>query len=172
MRLSRIRKVRSRSRWDQRSAVHGDEGTLREGSRMRKCRPCHQLRVMLSYAGDSGPSDVVTFRREDPGCILDLSAEAPHNVHLQLDPYPGRQLGTISPGELSRLLREASLRRVDCGSLVPTLIESELFDTREAHLPVRSRPKKRGPGCFQSANGGPSFSTKYGELPPRCRPSC
>src|ERR1700738_997652 len=51
---------------------------------------------------------------------------------------------------------------VDCGSLVPTLMESELFGYEKAAFPGATKTKA---GLFQAAHGAPIFLDKIGELP-------
>ena len=51
---------------------------------------------------------------------------------------------------------------VDCGSLVPTLMESELFGHEKGSFTGALKSK---PGLFHAANGGTIFLDEIGELP-------
>lgn len=51
---------------------------------------------------------------------------------------------------------------VDCGALVPTLMESELFGHEKGAFTGALKAK---PGLFQAANGGSIFLDEIGELP-------
>ncbi len=51
---------------------------------------------------------------------------------------------------------------VDCGSLVPTLMESELFGYEKGAFTGAMKTKA---GLFQAANGGTIFLDEIGELP-------
>jgi len=51
---------------------------------------------------------------------------------------------------------------VDCGTLVPTLMESELFGHEKGAFTGALKSK---PGLFQAANGGSIFLDEIGELP-------
>jgi DNA-binding NtrC family response regulator len=61
------------------------------------------------------------------------------------------------------LLSKKPFVAVDCGSLVPTLIESELFGYEKGAFTGALRSKE---GLFQSANGGTIFLDEIGELSP------
>src|SRR6201993_268255 len=60
------------------------------------------------------------------------------------------------------LLAKRPFVAVDCGSLVPTLIESELFGYEKGAFTGALRSKE---GLFQAANGGTIFLDEIGELP-------
>ena len=59
-------------------------------------------------------------------------------------------------------LAQAPFVAVDCGALVPTLMESELFGYEKGAFTGATRSK---PGLFQAANGGTLFLDEIGELP-------
>jgi transcriptional regulator with PAS, ATPase and Fis domain len=59
-------------------------------------------------------------------------------------------------------LAEMPFLAVDCGALVPTLMESELFGHEKGAFTGAVKSK---PGLFQAANGGTIFLDEIGELP-------
>jgi len=59
-------------------------------------------------------------------------------------------------------LAQSSFVAVDCGSLVPTLMESELFGYEKGAFTGATKTKA---GLFQAANGGTIFLDEIGELP-------
>ena len=59
-------------------------------------------------------------------------------------------------------LAQAAFVAVDCGSLVPTLMESELFGYEKGAFTGATKTKA---GLFQAANGGSIFLDEIGELP-------
>src|SRR6476620_4896249 len=61
------------------------------------------------------------------------------------------------------LLSKRPFVAVDCGSLVPSLIESELFGYEKGAFTGAVRSKE---GLFQTANGGTIFLDEIGELSP------
>ncbi|MDH3640211.1 MAG: sigma-54 dependent transcriptional regulator [Gammaproteobacteria bacterium] len=52
---------------------------------------------------------------------------------------------------------------INCGALVPTLIQSELFGHVKGSFTTAEKNHK---GCFESAHGGTIFLDEIGELPP------
>lgn len=59
-------------------------------------------------------------------------------------------------------LAQSPFVAVDCGSLVPTLMESELFGYEKGAFTGATKSKA---GLFQAANGGTIFLDEIGELP-------
>ena len=59
-------------------------------------------------------------------------------------------------------LAQSSFVAVDCGALVPTLMESELFGYEKGAFTGATKTKA---GLFQAANGGTIFLDEIGELP-------
>src|SRR3974377_1622351 len=59
-------------------------------------------------------------------------------------------------------LAQTNFVAVDCGALVPTLMESELFGYEKGAFTGATKSKA---GLFQAANGGTIFLDEIGELP-------
>jgi len=60
------------------------------------------------------------------------------------------------------MMAETPFVAVDCGALVPTLMESEMFGYEKGAFTGAMKSKK---GLFQAANGGSIFLDEIGELP-------
>jgi DNA-binding NtrC family response regulator len=60
------------------------------------------------------------------------------------------------------MLAQTPFVAVDCGALVPTLMESEMFGYEKGAFTGAMKSKK---GLFQAANGGSIFLDEIGELP-------
>ena len=73
---------------------------------------------------------------------------------------------SISPGPF----RDKPFIPVDCGSLVPTLIESELFGYVKGAFTGANQSQRTA--CWPSPKAAPCFSTRSANCRSTCRPNC
>ena len=93
--------------------------------------------------------------------IIGKVANSTHPILILGESGTGKELVARSI-HLSGLNREKPFIPVDCGSLVPTLIESELFGYVKGAFTGAVRSKE---GLLQSGEGGTVFLDEIGELP-------
>src|SRR2546427_4942828 len=93
--------------------------------------------------------------------IIAKAAQSTHPVLILGESGTGKEMVARSI-LFSGPFRDKPFIPVDCGSLVPTLIESELFGYEKGAFTGAVRSKT---GLFQSANGGTIFLDEIGELP-------
>ena len=117
----------------------------------------HRPTVDAAAAGFIGSSKKVREMLRLVGRIKDLRMP----VLVTGESGTGKEVVTRAIHDLSSH-PERPFVVVDCGSLVPTLIESELFGHEKGAFTGASGNKQ---GLFQSANGGTIFLDEIGELP-------
>src|SRR5574342_1292783 len=93
--------------------------------------------------------------------ILSKVASSTHPVLIQGESGTGKELVARSI-HFSGSYRDKPFIPVDCGALVPTLIESELFGYVKGAFTGALKTKQ---GLFQAANTGTIFLDEIGELP-------
>ena len=114
---------------------------------------------------DNLPPDSVVF-----GCSMPM-----RDIQNKLERVAGANVSVLITGESGTgkelvaraihyrgVLAKRPFVAVDCGSLVPTLIESELFGYEKGAFTGALRGKE---GLFQAASGGTIFLDEIGELP-------
>jgi DNA-binding NtrC family response regulator len=158
--------------------LESTNGTVLAGARITECIVDHEVHVCVGRTSlriavideDYG----VSGRRDSFGAavgvcpamqelfgVLDRVAKTDSPVLLQAETGTGKDL-------VAKGLHEASHRAngpyvvVDCGSLAPSLVESDLFGHVAGAFTGASEPRT---GAFARANGGTLFLDEVGELP-------
>jgi transcriptional regulator with PAS, ATPase and Fis domain len=93
--------------------------------------------------------------------IISKAAQSNHSVLILGESGTGKEMVARSI-HFSGTLRDKSFIPVDCGSLVPTLIESELFGYEKGAFTGAVQSKQ---GLLEIAKGGTVFLDEVGELP-------
>jgi two-component system, NtrC family, response regulator GlrR len=93
--------------------------------------------------------------------LLERYAQSDSTVLLQGETGTGKESSAEAVHEISPR-RGSALIAVDCGSVNPALLESELFGHEEGAF---AGAERRREGAFQRANGGTLFLDEIGELP-------
>src|SRR5437868_4077438 len=114
-------------------------------------------RVSTAMGGIVGASKVI----QDVLVLIDRLKDTRTPVLITGESGTGKELVARAIHFRGSLAKQPFVA-VDCGSLVPTLIESELFGYEKGAFTGALRSKA---GLFQSANGGTIFLDEIGELP-------
>ncbi len=99
--------------------------------------------------------------------IIAKAAHSNHPVLILGESGTGKEMVARSI-HFSGPLRDKPFIPVDCGSLVPTLIESELFGTSKVHSPAPCNRKK---DCSPSPKAVRYFWMKWANCRSTCKPS-
>ncbi|HZR30508.1 MAG TPA: sigma-54 dependent transcriptional regulator [Terriglobales bacterium] len=114
-------------------------------------------RVSTAMGGIVGASKVI----QDVLVLIDRLKDTRTPVLITGESGTGKELVARAIHFRGSLAKQPFVA-VDCGSLVPTLIESELFGYEKGAFTGALRSKA---GLFQSADGGTIFLDEIGELP-------